>query len=190
VLISTVGDTAALVGAWEGADPVWFFTDNARSTSVYAFDGGLARLAGSKGTGPSTPSASNLEYSSFHALFVTDFPDAGDPATVSYVPNAYDAVLLLAAGALWAQGHGTIDGAGVAQGLTQLSDTTVAATSLSADNFTALSAAFSQGHQANVKGASGALDFDNAHGVAPGPIDIWVIAPDGGIVTVANVPNP
>ncbi|MBS2026691.1 MAG: ABC transporter substrate-binding protein [Deltaproteobacteria bacterium] len=190
VLISTVGDTAALLGAWEGADPVWLFTDNARSTSVYGFDGGLARLAGSKGTGPSTPSASNLEYSSFHALFVTDFPDAGDPATVSYVPNAYDAVLLLAAGSLWAQGHGTIDGAGVAQGLTQLSNTSVAATPLSADQFTTLAASFSQGQQVNVKGASGALDFDNAHGVAPGPIDIWVIAPDGGIVTVANVANP
>ena len=190
VLISTVGDTGALLDAWEGTDPKWLFTDNARSTSIYAFDGGLARLTGSKGTGPSTPSATNLEYSNFHALFVTDFPDAGDPSLVSYVPNAYDAVLLLGAGSLWAQGHGGISGAGISMGLTQLSDTTQAITPLTADQFTSLGASFNQGKKVNVSGASGALDFDNTQGVAPGPIDIWAIAPDGGIITLDTVVNP
>ena len=188
LLISPVGDTAALVGAWTGADPVWLFTDNARSVSVYDFDGGLARLTGAQGTGPSTPSVQrDPEYGDFVALYSQTFASE-DPTSVSYVPNAYDAVLLLGAGAAWAQSSGAaITGASIAQGLTQLSEAGAATTPLTADNFTSLQAAFAQGHTVNVTGASGELDFDPATGVAPGPIDVWTIAPDGGIVTLRTV---
>ena len=188
LLISPVADTGALVDAWTGfAQPNWLFTDNARDVSVYAFDGGLARLSGAAGTGPSTPSLANNDYADFVALYQQAFTDE-DPTSVSYVPNAYDAVLLLAAGATWAQSSGqAISGANIATGLTKLSDTTQQPISLSADDFTSLAASFAQGKSVNVAGASGALDFDPDAGVAPGPIDIWTIEPDGGIATVRTV---
>lgn len=185
LVITTVGETPKIFAAWTQPDPVWLFTDNARSTSLYAFDGGLQRLAGSEGTGPSAAPTSDPVYGLFKGLYTAEF--SVDPATSSYVPNAYDAVLLLAAGALWADGHGGVSGPGIASGLGQLSDTTQAPTNLTADNFTALSAAFSQGKRVNVRGASGALDFDPATGVAPGPIDVWALQPDGGIGTLQSV---
>jgi hypothetical protein len=98
-------------------------------------------------------------------------------------------VLLLAAGALWANGHGGVSGAGIAQGLTQLSDTTQVTTPLQATNFTTLQAAFAQGRKVNLTGSSGALDFDPATGVAPGPIEVWSVQLDGGTPAVRTV-NP
>lgn len=186
VVIAPVGDSARIFGAWTGADPVWLFTDNSRNTSLYAFDGGLARLQGSLGTGPATASAASTEYNDFQTLYLTEF--STDPASASYVPNAYDAVLLLGAGAVWSADHGGVTGAGIAQGLGKLSQADAGSSvSLEANQFTTLQAAFAQGRAVNVSGASGALDFDPATGVAPGPIDVWTIAPDGGIVTLQTV---
>lgn len=189
VIIAPVSQSGAIFGAWTAPDPVWVFSDNARSVGVYAFDGGLARLAGSEGTGPSTAGQQTPQFSDFQARYQAKF-HVDPTAQASYVPNAYDSVLLLAAGALWAQTRGDVNGAGIAQGLTQLSDARIAPLALVADNFTTFGGAFTQGKMVNVAGASGALDFDPATGVAPGPIDVWEILDDGGIATIQTVTNP
>jgi branched-chain amino acid transport system substrate-binding protein len=190
LIIAPVSQSPDIFNAWTTApDPAFIFSDNSRSTGVYAFDGGLRRLTGAEGTGPSTAAQASAEFSLFKDLYVAKF--GADPTSqASYVPNAYDSVLLLGAGALWAQGKGEITGASVAQGLTELSDLNQTPVALTADNFTTLRNAFTQGKMVNVAGASGSLDFDSSTGTAPGPIDVWQIEPDGGIVTIQTVPNP
>jgi len=211
VVIVPIGDIPSFFGAWTPAtgtpDPAWLFTDNSRNAALVDFDGGIDRLAATypdgggaftQGTGPSTAAPTSTAYltfkSAFEGVFVDDAGVSVDPGSASYVPNAYDSVLLLAAGAVYADVHGGISGAGIAQGLGQLYDGPddgggSGVIPLQAGNFTLLRAAFAQGHKVNVAGASGALDFDPVTGTAPGAIDTWKVASDGGIVTTGQV-NP
>jgi hypothetical protein len=102
------------------------------------------------------------------------------------VANTFDAAMLVAVGAAWADGHGGLSGANLARGLTLLSAPDAGPTPLEPTNLTTIVGRLNGGTPVNVEGASGNLDFDSSTGTAPGPIEIWQVAPDGGLVTIAT----
>jgi branched-chain amino acid transport system substrate-binding protein len=192
LLIANPNEADRLLSTWTNPDPHWLFSDASRTVSVInGLDGGVQRLQGSMGTGPSTGGANSQVYRDFSNAYIAAFGQ--DPATSSFVANTYDVTMLLAASAVWANSNGgSITGETMAQGLTHLSDTyadggPVTPTSLFYTNFPTVTSALTLGNPVNIEGASGALNFDPNTGIAPGPIDIWVIAPDGGIVTLNTV---
>jgi hypothetical protein len=192
VPLMPVGDSKLLFDAFTEAgvsDPVWLFTDNSRNTQLFDEalpDGGrdvrLARLAGARGTGPSVDARSSA-YLVFQARYASTF--GVDPLGASYVPNTYDAVLLLAGAALWSRVSPEPGSLPLVRGLMALSDPAGAAVLLDANEFpTTLRSAFLQGRGVNVRGASGELDFDALTGTAPSPLEEWVLDADAGFVSV------
>jgi ABC-type branched-subunit amino acid transport system substrate-binding protein len=192
--VTPVADSKALFDAWFASaprNPAWLFTDNSRNAALYQDalpDGGvdasrLARLAGSRGTGPAVPRTSS-QYQSFLQLYLGAY--GTDPSSVSYVPNAYDATLLLAAAAAWARANGGATPEGIARGLSHLSAPGVPEVPLDPSEFVpSLETAFTQGQDVNVVGASGHLDFDPVTGIAPCPVELWSLVADAGFVTAA-----
>lgn len=190
VVIASPTEAVAVLESWKAtgdADPKWLFSDNARATSlVTGLTDGASRLAGSLGTVPSTPSAAtSATYSDFDFQYRNAF--SVDPAGAAFVANTYDATMVLMLGTVWAEAHGGLTGANVAAGLAMLADGTQSETPLLPDNLTQLSSQLRQGRAVNVEGASGALQFDPATGVPPGPIDVWTVLPDGGLATLRTV---
>jgi branched-chain amino acid transport system substrate-binding protein len=190
VVIGTPTEADTILNSWAGPTPAWFFSDNAQSTALLAgIDGGFAPLVGSLGTGPATAGAGNGVYSDFSSAYMGEFHL--DPASASYIANTYDAAMLIALGIDYAQtqGDGTITGAKIATALTLISFPDAGPIPLEPVDLPSIHTPLSTGKPLNIVGASGNLDFDPTTGVAPGPINIWQVAPDGGIVTVSQV-NP
>jgi hypothetical protein len=177
--IAVVTDTPPILDSWTGPDPVWLFSDNSRNASLWSgLDGGLARVAGSHGTGPLSVLPSSTAYGVFQARYVGRF--GLEPGDVSYVPNSYDALLLVAAGVVWAQTHGGPSTLNIAEGLLHLSDLTQPPVQLDPVNFfPIIRKAFEASKNINVQGASGELDLDPVTGFAPGPVEEWYITKDG-----------
>jgi ABC-type branched-subunit amino acid transport system substrate-binding protein len=188
VVIGTPAEAASVINAWPGQDPVWMFSDNARAVSLVGLvDGGAGRLAAAIGTSPSVAGSASQAYGDFASDYIGHFTT--DPSTTSYIANTYDATMLLAVAAAYASGQpGGITGENMAQGLTQLSAADAGKIELlEPNNFPTITSYFTQNKKLNVQGASGDLDFDPSTGVAPGPIDIWKVYPDGGLVTVQTI---
>jgi ABC-type branched-subunit amino acid transport system substrate-binding protein len=192
--VTPVSDSKPLFDAWFASAPkrpAWLFTDNSRNAALYQDalpDGGvdasrLARLAGSRGTGPAVPRTSS-QYQSFLQLYLDAY--GVDPSSVSYVPNAYDATLLLAAAAAWARANGGATPEAIARGMSHLSAPGQPEVALDPSVFVpSLETAFAQGEDVNVAGASGQLDFDPTTGIAPCPVELWTLVADAGFATLA-----
>src|SRR6185295_6052396 len=106
-----------------------------------------------------TAGSGSQVYGDFSFSYNTAF--GVDPATASFVANTFDAAMLVAVGAAWADAHGGLSGENIAQGLTLVSAPDAGLSFLEPSNFTTITGEFTLGHQVNIEGASGHLDFDS-----------------------------
>ncbi len=192
VIVGLPTEADSVLADWTKQDPkTWYFTDVCESPQTIAdLPDGVARLVGhSLGTGPGVEEGTQA-YSDFASQFETAFGQ--DPATQSFVPNTYDAAMLIVVGAAWAQANGVVNGTQIAAGLSHIEaplpdgGTKIP---LEPSYLPTISAAFVGNMDVNLQGASGPLDFDPATGVAPGPIATWTFLEDGGIGTLSTI-NP
>ena len=154
----------------------WFFTDSAKSATVFAqvkdtsfFKGGV------RGTAPA--SLSGPAFDDFRSRYQSKF--SADPNNTSFTAQNYDAAYLLALAAAWAatsNGSQPINGARMGEGLTHVS--TGEAHILEPTDFAAARDALEAGKDIDITGASGSLDFDPAVGEAPSKIELWQFVPD------------
>ncbi len=96
------------------------------------------------------------------------------PDVAADVPNVFDAAMLLALAADWAESQGQLDGAHMALALTHVSDQGGPLVPLDPPNFSLATGTLESGQDINIEGASGHLDFDG-NGEAIGPIEIWTV---------------
>lgn len=163
-----------------------FFSDSAKTTDLFLVEDPDV-LEGARGTAPASPSGPEL--SNFREAFVTRFPEE-DPTQFAFIEHAYDAAYLLGIGAAWAQGQAgdqPITGPRIAEGLTHLSAPAAPELDPRSDLLQIRSELFA-GRDVNIRGASGALDYDAETGEAPSPIEVWRI--EAGAFLTAEVLSP
>lgn len=134
----------------------------------------------SRGTAPARPSGPNFEL--FKTNLQKDFMLSAD--AYAFLAQSYDAGYVGAYGIAFASRAGTdYDGRQVAEGLANLSSGTMI--NISPTEWPAGKSELSSGPlKINLVGTSGELDFNASTGEAPGPIEIWSVAPTlGGFVT-------
>jgi branched-chain amino acid transport system substrate-binding protein len=121
------------------------------------------------GTGPAAPSGADFDF--FAAALAQDF--GIDARGFSFVANAYDAAYVGAMGVVYASRDGNrFDGLQVAEGLSRL--ITGSAVVVGKSEWAAAKAGLTSGDfSIDVRGISGALDFDPAVGEGPAPIEVW-----------------
>ncbi len=161
------------------------FSDSAKSTDLFGI-ASPSDLEGARGTAPASPTGA--EYGAFSEAFTASFPGE-DPTQFSFVAHAYDAAYLLGIGAAWAQGPAgdqPITGPRIAEGLTKLS-APGAAELVPRSDLLQIRAALYAGTPVNVRGASGALDFDAATGEAPSPIAVWQVELVGEALSFSTI---
>jgi branched-chain amino acid transport system substrate-binding protein len=185
VIIGTPYEADLAIGAYPQPYPAWMFSDNAESVSLLTgLDAGFGNygLIGALGTGPATSGAGTPVYTDFAQAFTNQF--GFDPATQGYLPNTYDAAMLIILGIWYGNSQGAVTGANVATLFTKVSATDAGPTALEPSLFSELTGPLTLNQPLNVRGASGDLDFDSTTGVAPGPIQEWQVDADGGIGNV------
>lgn len=163
----------------------WLFTDLAKSPALVT-DRTRAELTGMTGTSPAQ--GAGPAFNDFKERFVARFKT--DPLAYGFVAHFYDATYLAMLASAWASGRGHLDGAGLSEGLANVSATGTTPVSLGRIDWDRGSAALAGGTAIDVSGASGLLDFDNTVGAPSGYYDGWRILPDGGIVKYMNIPPP
>jgi hypothetical protein len=170
-------------GSGAGAAKI-FFTDGSKNDAVLlnsALPSAVRTLIqGSRGTAPARPSGPN--YDLFKTNLQKDFMISTD--AYAFLAQSYDAGYLAAYGIMYASRAGAeYDGRGVAEGLASLSEGSLI--NLGPTDWTSGKSEVSSGPlKINVVGTSGELDFDAKTGEAPGPIEIWSVAPAlAGFVT-------
>lgn len=141
-------------------------------------------IQGARGTAAAAPSGTT--YSLFRTALQSTF--GLDADGVGFSANTYDAGWVLGAGLLYASVPGNgYDGRDIAQGLAMLSSGATADVGPTGWSEVKLGLTGSAG-EVNIVGTSGPLDFDASTGEAPGPIEIWQVAPNlGGFETVTTV---
>jgi ABC-type branched-subunit amino acid transport system substrate-binding protein len=113
-----------------------------------------------------------------------------DPSGVQYVPNVFDAMMLLAvaAGELTVKTT-SVDGMGLAEQLGRVSDLDGSPdVALDPPGYNVAVSDLAGGMNIDVTGASGNLDFNAKTGEAPADIEIWKVLADGGFAQVTVVP--
>lgn len=151
----------------------FFLTDAARNTALLDETTGSTSLYDQiRGSAPATPEGDVYDF--FNTAYSATFQE--DASVGAYTAYAYDAAWLLLYGTAWAyyQEDG-LTGTNVARGLRQMSDTVLTETMIQSSNWSLVTSSFKTGAALNVRGASGALDFDPVTEEAPSPVDIWVI---------------
>ncbi|MBI5493661.1 MAG: ABC transporter substrate-binding protein [Deltaproteobacteria bacterium] len=174
----------ATVGTSLGAVPL-FLTDSARNPALFTL-AHPERLAGACGTAPAPADTTSAAYDWFGQQYQQKFGE--DPLSASFVPNTYDAMMLIALAAAWALQPGrTLNGAALAEGLRHLSAVDGGtAVNLDVPSFNTAVSRLAAGGDLDVQGTSGPLDFDNATGEAPAAVQVWEAA-DGGFTTLRVV---
>jgi ABC-type branched-subunit amino acid transport system substrate-binding protein len=140
--------------------------DNAQSAS--------ALFPNIRGTRPATPVGD--VYTFFLASFSGTYGQSAEGS--AFPAYAYDAAWIVIYGTAWAQlQEGSITGTNIARGLRQLSQGP--SVRIQGTSWSTVTSAFSQGNGIDVIGASGALDYDPVTEETAGPIDLWVVQPNG-----------
>ena len=162
----------------------WFFTDGAKSATVFAKVTDTSFVEGSRGTAPA--SLSGAAFDDFRSRYQAKF--AVDPNSTSFTAQNYDAAYLLALAASWAataKGDQPISGVRMAQGLTHVSSGD--AHDLAPTAYAAARDALEAGKDIDISGASGALDFDPATGEAPSKIELWEYSAAGNTFNTLDI---
>jgi branched-chain amino acid transport system substrate-binding protein len=164
----------------------WFFTDSSKDPALLTAGQDVVSAYGTapaQGAGP--------EFENFKARFQQAF--GKDPSNFAFTSHSYDAMYLVALGTAWSAGtsNAPVTGAGIAEGLQNVSSTTGSPFVLQPTQFTQAASAMQSKAGINVTGSSGKLDFDSATGEAPSPVELWQVTPDGtAFQTVTTIEPP
>jgi branched-chain amino acid transport system substrate-binding protein len=187
---SDKADVAAFLNA-AGAVPGYlakgiFLTDAAYDTNILREASSARSLFPNiRGTRPATPVGD--VYTFFLASFQGQYGESAEGS--AFPAYAYDAAWLVIYGTAWAHfQEGSITGTNIARGLRRVSDG--AQVRIQGTSWSAVRSAFEQGRSIDVVGASGALDYDPVTEETAGPIDLWVVQPDGDDFTVVCTFDP
>lgn len=170
--------------SYKGVDNV-FLTDAAASATVFKnAKPALAVFPRVMGSRPAVPKGPTFE------LFQTSYKLAfggKDPATLSFVPHAYDASWMAFYGTAFAIGRdGRVSGRAVARGLRKISDGSPE-TPITPANWKKIADALAGGGSVNVVGASGVLDYDAATEETSSLINIWKIVGEETIESIKDI---
>ncbi len=165
-----------------------FLADAAKDTDMLdaLTEDGRTLLDQIRGTAPAAPNATDTTYNTFKQVYEQQFPGQDAEATI-YMPYSYDAAWLALYAATWSRAQeGGLTGAGMGAGMRQVS---------SGDEIQLLStdwntgrALLDAGRSIDVKGSSGALDYDPATEETTAPMDVWVVNAAGdGFETTETV---
>lgn len=164
-----------------------FVTEAAASTDVLN-SASATRFSQVRGSRPKPlDRGTDTVYETFLAEYQVFF---GEPVVDQvFTPNAYDAGWILAAGATWAayRANNQITGVNMAKGLRKLSAGPVV--EVSENGWPTLRSNFEQGRAVNIRGASGALDFDPGTEETASPMQIWSIT-SSRTISELDVWNP
>jgi branched-chain amino acid transport system substrate-binding protein len=184
-LLIADADAPALVAALAAtpalATTQFFMTDSAQAPSLWGappYD--FTFLARIQGTAPGLPpdgDPSAAVYRTFSTDYKAQF-NGEDPADTAHVANAYDAIYAIAIAAAAAGDRPS--GAAIAANLARLSTAGAASILVGpADAFSSGVDTLKGGHDINLVGASGPIDFTADGDVATAPIEVWGIAQGG-----------
>lgn len=176
---TTLADTAA-----------FFLTDGSKDAAKLfgstnaAFNAKI--LPALRGTAPASPSGPL--YNTFSTALKSQFDR--DASQYSFVAHSYDAAYVAVYGVVWASAKGAaFDGFDLAAGFARLSSG--AAVEVGPTDFPAAVTALGTGAATvDVKGTSGALNFDAKTGEAPGPIEVWSADTATKVLATDSVVDP
>jgi ABC-type branched-subunit amino acid transport system substrate-binding protein len=161
----------------------WFFSDSAKSPDLFLGLTNADAFEGALGTAPAPAPVTSPAYVWFESEFEATYMQ--DPSTLAFIPNTFDAAMLLAIAASWASSPGhTLDGPTMALALTQVSSPSGPLLALDPIDFDTATHDLAAGMAINVEGASGDLDFNPMSGEAPAAIEVWKVQ-NGGFTTIA-----
>ncbi len=150
-----------------------FLTDAARATQLLESTAGTADALYANVRGTSPAGLGGAVYDSFAAAYGAAH-DGEDPGDFWYSAHAWDAGWLALLGAAWADTReAEITGTTMARGLRQISSGT--AMDLGGASWASARATFATGATVDIRGASGALDYDPDTGETTAPILVWQI---------------
>ena len=153
-----------------------FLTDGARDAQLLLGTAGNAEnlYPNIRGTVPAN--LQGIVYDTFAAAYSIAF-DGENPADFGFSAHAFDAGWLALIGHAWGEAQGVAGGLGVAQGLRKISSGSQI--DLNPNDWNSIRASFADAVSVDVRGASGALDYDDATGETTAPILVWTISADG-----------
>lgn len=178
-IASTQEDVAAFLGAASTLDGYLeksvFLTDSAATRDALS-DAPTDLLQRVRGTRPSPLTTDDVVYANFVASYAAEYGE--DVSEFSFTSQAYDATWLVALGAAWAVlNEDSLEGETIARGLRRISDGTKVIMAPSA--WHDILADFARGKSVNVRGASGALDYDPDTEETTAPIEVWTVDTSG-----------
>ncbi|MGH1346496.1 MAG: ABC transporter substrate-binding protein [Nannocystales bacterium] len=116
--------------------------------------------------------ADGVVFNTFSASYRSEFNE--DSTGSAFTPHSYDAAWMVLYGLAWASyNEDTVDGLGIARGLRQLSSG--APVDVLASSWSTIQASFQAGRSVDLRGASGALDYDPQTEETRSPIEVWSI---------------
>lgn len=148
-----------------------FLTDSAATQNTLD-SGADALFPRIRGTRPQQASTQDPVYGTFVAAYQAEY--RRDVTAYSFTAHAYDMTWLAMLGTAWAVlREDRVDGLSVAHGARRLS--AGEEFSLTPSNWRGMVQRFRTGKDVDIRGASGALDFDPTTEETAGPIEVWTI---------------
>ena len=163
---------AATVAGFD--DKSIFLTDGGANDDVLS-NADPMRFPQVRGTRPAPlDENADLVYANFLVSYSSGFGESAKP--FSFTANAYDAAWLVGYGTTWAhfQEAGVVSGTNIARGLRRLSSGE--AIDILPTSWNTVQNRFESGNGINVRGASGALDYDPVTEETVADIEVWRIA--------------
>ncbi len=153
-----------------------FFPDTAFTTQLLeeTFETSAELFANIRGTRPAP--AEGVVFNAFAAAYTSTFNQSSTGS--AFTPHSYDAAWVGIYAIAWSVLHsGDIDGAGIGLGLRRISEGTPV--DILPDSWPLVLQAFGAGTPIDVRGASGALDYDPVTEETVSAIERWQIVADG-----------
>lgn len=116
--------------------------------------------------------ADGVVFNTFAASYRSEFNE--DSTGSAFTPHSYDAAWMVLYGLAWASyNEDVVDGVGIARGLRRLSSGE--SVDVLASSWSTIQASFEAGRSVDLRGASGALDYDPQTEETRAPIEVWSI---------------
>lgn len=149
-----------------------FLPDAAFSNQLLDETNSQAQTLFGKVRGSRPAPADGVVFNTFAASYRSEF--AEDSTGSAFTPHSYDAAWMVLYGVAWAShNEDEVDGLGIAKGLRRLSSGE--SVDVLASSWSTIQASFEAGRSVNLRGASGALDYDPQTEETSSPIEVWSI---------------
>ncbi len=152
-----------------------FFADAAYSADMLVETAGSSAALFPKIRGSRPAPAEGALFDSFAAAYVSTYVE--DSTGSAYTPHAYDAAWLVIYGTAWATfNEDEVNGTTIARGLRKVSSGN--AIDITPATWSTVVNEFRSGNGIDVRGASGALNYDSSTEETSAPIETWAIIED------------